>query len=73
MADRPHTCHARGCRTPVKPELLMCLAHWRRVPRPLQQAVWRHYRVGQCNDMNPSPEWHAAADAAIEAVAELEG
>jgi DNA polymerase III epsilon subunit-like protein len=42
------------------------------VPPELQAAVWRHYRPGQCDDMRPSPEWHAAADAAIKSVAEQE-
>lgn len=67
-----HHCHARGCEIPTKPEILMCLAHWRKVPKELQRAVWRHYRAGQCDDKQPSKEWHAAADAAIKAVAEKE-
>jgi len=68
-----HTCHARGCNVPVPPERLMCLAHWRRVPKPIQQAVWRSYRVGQCDDRKPSEAWHQAADAAIGFVARAEG
>lgn len=67
-----HICHARGCKTPVKPELLMCFKHWKMVPRNLQRNVWKHYRRGQCDDKNPSLEWHAAADAAIKAVFEKE-
>lgn len=68
-----HHCHARGCGKHVKPELLMCARHWRAVPRALQAAVWRHYRKGQCDDMQVSREWHQAADAAIGYVAHLEG
>jgi hypothetical protein len=67
-----HHCHARGCRTPCEPERLMCLAHWRMVPRDLQREVWRHYRHGQCDDMRPSEAWHKAADAAIRAVFDKE-
>lgn len=63
-----HTCHARGCRTPVKPEMLMCVRHWRMVPKDVQRKVRKHYRHGQCDDMNPSLEWHAAANEAIRAV-----
>lgn len=63
--ERPHTCHARGCSVPVPPERLMCLDHWRRVPRAVQRAVWRAYRPGQCDDKRPSAEWFVAADAAI--------
>lgn len=68
-----HTCHARGCKTPVKPELLMCLRHWRMVPPKLQRAVWSTYRPGQCDDKRPSREWHDAASAAIGYVALREG
>ena len=39
-----HVCHAEGCDTPVPPKLLMCLKHWRRVPKQLQAAVWNNYR-----------------------------
>ena len=67
-----HHCHARGCKVPIPPELLFCLPHWRMVPRAIQQAVWRHYRPGQCDDKSPSKEWHEAADAAIAAVAKKE-
>lgn len=70
--ERQHTCHARGCSVAVKPELLMCLKHWRKVPRKIQRAVWAHYRPGQCDDMSPSKAWHSAADAAIGFVASLD-
>lgn len=68
-----HTCHARGCGAHVKPELLMCFAHWRLVPSKIQRAVWAAYRPGQCDDKNPSEAWHEAADAAIGWVAMREG
>jgi hypothetical protein len=68
-----HTCHARGCERPVKPELLMCFAHWRMVPRVIQRAIWATYRPGQCDDKHPSREWFRAADAAIGFVARVEG
>lgn len=64
-----HHCHASGCAVHTAPDLLMCRKHWYMVPRPLQLAVWRTYRRGQCEDMNPSSAWHTAADAAIGAVA----
>jgi hypothetical protein len=67
-----HTCHAKGCKVEVSPELLMCLKHWRMVPRELQRQVWLHYRPGQCDDRRPSRDWLDAADAAIKAVAEKE-
>jgi hypothetical protein len=68
-----HHCHARGCTTTVKPELLMCWQHWRVVPKKIQMAVYAAYRPGQCDDKNPSEAWHVAADAAIGYVAALDG
>jgi hypothetical protein len=64
-----HTCHARGCARPIKPEFLMCGTHWSMVPYTIQQAVWATYRPGQCDDKDPAEAWHQAADAAIGHVA----
>jgi len=64
-----HHCHARGCMVATRPEMLMCRRHWFMVPKLLRDRVWATYRAGQCDDMQPSKEWFAAADAAIEAVA----
>lgn len=63
-----HTCHIPNCTAAVPPERLMCVKHWRMVPRDLQRDVWRHYRKGQCDDKNPSTAWLNAAHAAIAAV-----
>lgn len=43
------------------------------VPINTQNSVYRYYRDGQCKDLTPSPEWHAAADVAIAQVAHKEG
>ena len=67
-----HHCHAIGCNKPVPPKMLMCKRHWAMVPPPLRQEVWRHYRPGQEVDKNPSPEYLAAAKAAIAAVCKAE-
>lgn len=72
---KDHHCHAQGCKTPCKPEMLMCLRHWRMVPKAIQRAVWAAYVSGQCNrgsGIVPSQVWHQAADAAIYAVAQRE-
>lgn len=68
-----HTCHAIGCSVSVPPKLLMCLKHWRMVPRALQQDVWKHYRPGQEIDKQPSATYLQVAQAAINAVAAKEG
>src|SRR5258708_3326134 len=73
MPTREHHCHAVGCSRACKPEFLMCRSHWAFVPDVIQRAVYKFYRPGQCDDMNPSENWHRAADAAIGAVAVLEG
>jgi len=48
----------------------MCSLHWRLVPLDLQKAVWAAYATGQEIRKDPSPEYLAAATAAIEAVEE---
>lgn len=73
VPNQPHRCHARACQAVVPPERLMCLAHWRMVPRVIQRAVWATYRQGQCDDKRPSRDWHRAASAAIGYVARREG
>lgn len=50
----------------------MCAKHWRMVPYKIQRRVWSNYRPGQCDDKNPTPYWHGAADAAICVVAHQE-
>ncbi len=64
-----HRCHARGCTARTPPEKLLCPKHWRMVPAIIQRDVYAHYRPGQCDDKQPSVEWHRAADAAIGHVA----
>ena len=70
MSD--HHCHAKGCTKHVPPEMLMCHRHWPMVPAELKRPVWRHYRVGQCDDKRPSSAWLSAARDAICSVAEQE-
>jgi len=71
--ESEHTCHIPYCKTHCRPEWLMCYPHWKKVSRPLQRAVWLHYRDGQCNlTPPPSPAWHEAAKAAIVYVVKLE-
>lgn len=48
--------------------MLMCLRHWRMVPKPLKDDVWATYRK-----YGPlTPPWLEAVRAAIAAVAEKE-
>ncbi len=68
-----HTCHARNCEASVPPKMLMCLKHWRMVPRDLQKAVWREYVPGQEIRKDPTPEYMAVQAAAVDAVAAKEG
>ena len=68
-----HLCHAIGCTTPVDPAKLMCLRHWRKVPKHLAWAVYRNYRPGQEIDKNPSDAYLRVSQMAIDAVAKREG
>jgi hypothetical protein len=60
-----HLCHADGCRIPVPPRMFMCRGHWYSLPKPLRDAIWATYRPGQEVRKDPSPEYLAAAQAAI--------
>jgi hypothetical protein len=67
-----HHCHVPGCKKAVPPHLLMCLKHWTSVPKHLRNRVWKTYRRGQEVDKKPSPEYLAAAQAAINAALEAQ-
>ena len=62
------------CDLAIRPGLLMCGGHWRRVPAPLQLAVLRTYgrwarHTGSARDALPLlAAYHAARLQAIEAV-----
>ncbi len=64
-----HVCHAIGCNVQVRPQLLMCLKHWRLIPRDLQRAVWAAYVPGQEIRKDPTDEYLDVQRAAVEAVA----
>ncbi len=68
-----HHCHAKGCSVLVPPKMLMCYRHWKMVPRPLQNEIWRTYRPGQEISKTPSDEYLVAFDNAVNAVAQKEG
>lgn len=67
-----HHCHAKGCEKVVPERMLMCKRHWGMVPKTLQKQVWATYRAGQEVTKDPSPEYLAAAQAAIAAVQKAE-
>jgi hypothetical protein len=67
-----HTCHAYGCNANVRPEMFMCFAHWRRVPKDMQKRIWATYRPGQCDDKHITPAYGRAAQDSIRAVASKE-
>ena len=68
-----HTCHATGCKTVIPPEMWGCKKHWFMVPKSIRDRIWKTYRVGQCDDMNPSKSYCLAAKDAVIAVANKEG
>ena len=66
--ENAHVCHATRCNAKVPPKMLMCLKHWRLVPRDLQRRVWAAYVPGQEIRKDPTPTYLDAMMAAIEAV-----
>ena len=67
-----HHCHATDCTVAVSPEMFMCKPHWFSLPRELRNALWRAYRPGQCDDMNPSREYCEVAKQCVRFVASNE-
>lgn len=59
-----HTCHAYGCNQRINPTLLMCLKHWRMVPKFAQNDVWATYRPGQEVRKDPSNDYMKAQQRA---------
>lgn len=69
-----HECHVPGCHVAVPRRMLMCRAHWFRVPPALRDRVWATYQSGQeLGRVRPSREYLLAARAAIQSVASSQG
>lgn len=66
--ENAHVCHATGCDVKVPPKMLMCLRHWRMVPRSIQREVWATYVPGQEIRKDPTDEYMDAQRRAVEAV-----
>ena len=45
MTTHTHNCAATGCQKQVPLNLLMCMAHWRMVPAPVQREVLASWRA----------------------------
>lgn len=66
-----HTCHVPDCGVTVPRRMLMCARHWKRVPKEIQRAIWRHFKPEQCvpgSNVRPTEEWLDAAQRAVDAV-----
>jgi uncharacterized protein YjiS (DUF1127 family) len=62
-------CPVTGCTNERKPQYMMCLRHWRRVPRLLNHAVYDSYNWHQRRrTVEALRAYRAARFAAIEAV-----
>ena len=68
-----HTCHATGCDKHVPPEMFMCKTHWFMLPKSMRNDIWTTYRVGQCDDMNPSKEYCEIARKCVVYLATIQG
>lgn len=75
MTERrlPHYCHAKGCDRTVPPAMFMCRVHWYTLPKATRDAVWLVYVPGQEERMDPSPEYLAVTQGAIDWLAAKEG
>lgn len=67
---RAHGCHWPGCNVQVPPAMWGCRSHWFRLPKPIRDDIWRTYRPGQENSLNPSGAYIDAARRAQEWIKE---
>lgn len=63
--DDSHECPVRGCVTPVPDERLMCLQHWRKVPKDVQDQVYRTW-----SQRKAAPRYAPAVQAHVQACAD---
>jgi hypothetical protein len=57
-----HPCRIPDCVRPAKDGQLMCLPHWRRVPRALNRAIFDTYANG------PRDAYRANVDEAVRVI-----
>ena len=62
-----HSCAAEACTKRIPSKLLMCLAHWRMVPAPLQREIYRTCRLARRSCQHE--HWKAYDDAVAQAIA----
>lgn len=73
MSPIPAARHTYGCTKRVPPKMFMCRKHWYMVPKALRDAVWQEYVAGQEVCLDPSPEYLAVTQRAVNVVAGKEG
>lgn len=59
-----HGCRWVGCSRMVPLNMWSCRQHWYRLPAKIRNGIWASYRPGQEDDLNPSPGWIEADEAA---------
>ncbi len=56
-----HICPVQECTIPLPDHILMCLPHWRLVPKPLQGRVYAEWNHG-----HPTPAYPGVRQKAID-------
>jgi hypothetical protein len=75
MSSRLHTCAAEGCEKQIASRLLMCIVHWRMVPKALQRLVYstfRNWSGSRFTSGNAHDLYRGAVTQAVAAVREKE-
>lgn len=66
-------CAARYCESSVMNKgQLMCVRHWKMIPRELQKDIYKWYRKGAEQGCHPMTEYTVFVNRAIKLVFELE-
>lgn len=70
-----HLCAAEGCTKSIAAHLLMCIHHWKMVPRALQRQIRRTFRAmlhSPAHDTSSMKDYRTAVRDAVAAVREKE-
>ena len=69
-----HKCHYPPCKVSTQPRYAFCRAHWGRLSKILQDAIWSAFQQGQCERrVSVSRLWLAAMREATADLFEQDG
>lgn len=65
-------CAARYCEVRVTDGMLMCIKHWKLLPKPMQKELHKWHRQGAEQGVHPMTEYTAATIRCVNFIFEIE-